>query len=197
MANARVVVIAMGLRNSDFIHDWAKSFTDHTPLIPYVLVPPSVKTSHDIGEALSYMEYISKNYNNLPDHVVLLGDAGPNHWHAPSNWFQLATTVRPERFRPIGKVLDDQNFRPLIRRCGTSMCGHDESGPIRAYLKLFNVTYDSAKHDPYAGLEMVLSKKSIQRHSKATYDTVADHIRLHPESKWGWALDRIKGIVWG
>ena len=183
--HARCIVIALSIKSTDFVHDWA------TPVrpIPYTLVPPSVKTSHNVGESLSYMEYIAKNYNRLAEHTVFLGDAGPNHWHAPHNWYHIIRTEKPDLFYSFGKHLSDNNFRG--RPWPSS-----ELPTITAFLNTFNVTYEINKQDVLCGNEFVLSKKAILRYPRRTYMNIAHQIRNKPNEQWGYALDRIKGNLW-
>ena len=79
----RHVVIALNAKKVDDVHSWAMHLG-----VPYVLQPPSVMTSHDIGESLSYAEYIIHNYYHLANYTIFLCDANMKHWHRPSNWLQ-------------------------------------------------------------------------------------------------------------
>lgn len=203
---SRLLVIAMCVKNSDFIHNWASQIG-----VPYHLQPPSVKTNHNVGESISYFEYIVENYDKLADHTVFLDDAGPNHWHArhlhPS-WLTMVKEARPDKFEAFGEQLSDGNLLSVVSQnmaqCEIGNCtASDELPCIKSLLQILGVQYDSFKHDPHAGNAFVVSRVSLRRIPLHRYSALVRIMRswqVDPtckSKKWGYALDRVKGVLWG
>ena len=222
---SRLLVIAMCAKNADFVHRWAKKMA-----VPYHLQPPSVLTSHSVGESLSYFEYIAENYNNLADHTIFNDDAGGRHWHvenAPGGipaWVRAVRRAEPARFQGIGEILGDRNVAPEgLNRAGSALdrrlflakcisgefsslsCGAEETSEwpcIKVMLDNFNKSYDVAKHDAHCGGCFVVSKEAIRSIPRAGYQAMVDRIkgwstdRVCLSGKWGYALERMKGVLW-
>lgn len=217
MSFNRVLVIAMCAQNADFIHDWASKLN-----IKYHLQPPSVRTNHNVGESLSYFEYIVSHYENLKDYTIFVDDAGPNHWHANKlnpSWENMIKNGKPDRFISFGMILEDKNMvletSRHISSCSTRQCPRkipvcyfrrcydwDELPCIYKLLKTLNITYDQKKHDFHSGTSFILTRDAIKSIPRSKYKKIVNVIRNWSSdkdclnNKWGYALDRVKGVIW-
>lgn len=202
---SRLLVIAMCAKTSDYVHGWASALN-----VPYLLQPPSVKTNHNVGESLSYVEYIADHYNRLHDYTVFVDDAGPNHWHAlhlvPS-YSTMVTRATPKRFQAFGEALADRNLKPLFvaqfKACAVTHTCTDELACADRILQALHIAYNATNHDLHAGTAFVATKEALRAIPRANYYKLAQLIRAWPTDtyctthKWGYALERVKGVVWG
>ena len=188
----RFVVISLNAKTVDYVHNWAQNLK-----LPYQLQVPSTLTSHDIGESLTFAEYIVNNYDTLANYTVFLCDANLAHWHRPNKFLNIIRTARPQLMTVVGMSLADHNNRYFKYRW-------DENSPktetcsIRNTLNAFNVTYDSSRVCEGIGNEFILSKRAIRSHPRTSYVAWRDTIISSDCSRraFGYALDRTKSLIW-
>lgn len=163
--------------------------------IPYDIVKPEIATTHNIGEAYAYMQWIVENYDKLPEYTVFLSDAGPHHWHVVQSWYPLVKSAQPRCYEASGTSLPEK-----WRRCYLVDCLHDEWPCMRNILSAFNLTFDRKQIDLVQGNEFVLADKAVRSHPKNEYQHMIAMMRDKSNScssqKWGYALDRLKRLIW-
>ena len=70
-----------------------------------------------------------------------------------------------------------------------------EIGPIMQMLDVFHLSYTAEANDGWCCTESVVSREAILLYTKDQYKLAKEMILQDPHWKWGYALERIIGIM--
>ena len=199
----RTLLIANNIKTKEYVEAWSTHLCQQPRCRIHVETKKTTDPSdHKLGESVPFFRFLQENYDDIKTglfgmHIVLLSDKGRD-WHSRDGWSVPIKTATPRCRTPLGMQLEDQNNRYVIAKeikDAPTTDKDSEIPPILRLLNVFNLIYTPEANDGWCCVESVISREAILLYTKDQYKFAKEVILQDPDWKWGWALERIIGLM--
>jgi len=177
-----LIVSAKYKKSTDFLNEFPAP-------IKSVVIEKNKDVPNKAGEATSYLYYIIKNYDDLPENVIFIHDENESWHHNGKITSEIYYWIN--EYEQFGKTYHEVNLGILdIKKCPQHRSYHEYHAPNSVYKKFWDEVmlpyignYEDAK--PEVGrccAQFIVSKKNIQQHPKEFY-----------EKYYNWLIENTKG----